>query len=262
MTTPYTTQLQAGLGMVEETRVFLDLWQTGMSGSALYQAALESGRFPNVSARRLRNLAVECFAPRYLVNEARPAKLLKCLQRSLSSRESVQLLFLYTCRANGVLADFVREVYWPTYIAGRTELGNAEAQEWVRRANQDGKTRRPWSDSTIKHVGSYLTGCCFDFGLLQSGSRSALRLAPYRIEPKVTAILAYELRFAGRGDNLLLVDPDWALFGLDRDDVLNELKRLALTGLLIVQSAGGVTRISWKYDTLEDLTHALAEGRL
>jgi len=264
MTTPYTTQLGAGLGLVEETRVLLDLWQVGMDGRALYLAALESGRFPNVSARRLRNMTVEGFKPRYLVNDAAPARLLKALQGCLSGREFTQLLFLYTCRANGVLADFVREVYWPTYAAGRTDLSNVESQAWVKRANQDGKTSSPWSANMVERVAQYVTGCCHDFGLLEAtGKRVYLyRLAPYRIEPRVAAILAYDLRLAGRGDNLLLADPDWALFGLDRDDVLNELKRLALTGLLIVQSAGGVTRISWKYDTLEELTHALAEGRL
>ena len=63
---PYTTQLQAGLGLVNETKTFLELWSPGMSANQLYQVALESGRFPTVTARRLRNIVVECFAPRYL----------------------------------------------------------------------------------------------------------------------------------------------------------------------------------------------------
>lgn len=52
----YTTQLQAGLGLVQETRLLLNLWSPGMSSPALYLAALNSGQFPNVSARRLRNI--------------------------------------------------------------------------------------------------------------------------------------------------------------------------------------------------------------
>jgi hypothetical protein len=62
---PYTTQLQAGLGLVNETKTLLDLWSPGMSANQLHQVALESGRFPTVTARRLRNIVVECFAPRY-----------------------------------------------------------------------------------------------------------------------------------------------------------------------------------------------------
>ena len=73
----YTTQLQAGLGLIPETRLLLSLWKPGMSSPALYQAVLKSGEFPNVSARRLRNIVRECFAPRYLVADGRPAQYLK-----------------------------------------------------------------------------------------------------------------------------------------------------------------------------------------
>jgi hypothetical protein len=44
----YTTQFQAGLGMVEETRILLDLWQPGMTAPELFQQALDSGDFPNI----------------------------------------------------------------------------------------------------------------------------------------------------------------------------------------------------------------------
>ena len=60
---PYTSQLGAGLGLANETKTLLDLWSPGMSANQLREAALESGRFPTVTARRLRNIVVECFAP-------------------------------------------------------------------------------------------------------------------------------------------------------------------------------------------------------
>src|SRR5207249_5477322 len=64
----YTTNLQAGLGLVAETKALLEIWKPGMSVSQLNQHALDSGRFPQMTARRLRNLVVEGFAPRYLVD--------------------------------------------------------------------------------------------------------------------------------------------------------------------------------------------------
>jgi hypothetical protein len=76
---PYTTQLQAGLGLVNETKTLLELWAPGMTANQLHQVALESGRFPNVTARRLRNIVVECFAPRYLVTGGAQAAHLKHL---------------------------------------------------------------------------------------------------------------------------------------------------------------------------------------
>jgi len=41
---------------------------------------------------------------------------------------------------------------------------------------------------------------------------------------------------------------------------LNELRRLALKGLFIVQTAGDVTRIAWQCKDLEELRHVLAQG--
>lgn len=257
----YTTQLGAGLGMVEETRVLLDLWTPDMDGAALLETALSSGRFPNMTARRLRNMVVECFAPRYLVNNARPAKWLKGLKLALAGRELEQLLFIFTCRANLILADFVRDVYWPAYAGGRAELSNDLSMQFVVDANREGKTTKPWSDNMIQRVAGYLTGCCADFGMLERGRRRVRRIVPVRLEPRVAAVLAYDLHFAGCGDNSLLNHPDWALFGLERADVLNELKSLALKRLLIVQSAGDLTQISWQCDTQEALINVITQGQ-
>ncbi|HSN74073.1 MAG TPA: BrxA family protein [Anaerolineae bacterium] len=258
----YTTQLQAGKGLVEETHLLLELWQPGMSAIELTQAALRSGRFPTISARRLRNIVVEAFTPRYLVDDTRPARRLQALQSSLSRREFGQTLFLYTSRANAILADFVRDVYWPAYAAGKSQLSNEEARAWVLRANQDGKTMHPWSDETIERVAGYLTRSCADFGLLQGGVLKARRILPYWIEPRTAAFLAYDLHCGGLGDNAVLAHPDWALFGLERMDVLEELKKLALKGLLLVQAAGGVIKISWQLASMEALIDVLARDEL
>lgn len=255
----YTTQLQAGLGMVDETRVLLDLWETGMTPTQLYQTALDSGRFPSMSARRLRNVVVECFSPRLLIDEGRPAHQLKTLRPVLTPRDFEQELFIYACRANVILADFVREVYWPAYTAGRDILTTQDARVFVVRANQDGRTTKPWSETTIRRVAAYVTGACADFGLLERGTRSSRKLLSFRLELRPAIILAYELHFAGLGDNMVLSHSDWGLFGLARPDVLEEFRRLSLKGIFIVQAAGDVTRIGWQYSNIKELKNALAE---
>lgn len=258
--TCYTTQLGVGLGLIDETITLLELWQAAMDPVSLYQAALHSGRFPNVSARRLRNIVVECFAPRYLVNNGLPATLLKKLVPTFTSQELTQLLFLYTCRAHRILADFVRQVYWERYAADHDSLSNTDARVFVTQAVQDGKTRKLWSQSTINNVASYLTGCCADYGLLEKGQKSVRQFLAVRLESKVAVYLAHELHCAGLGDNSVMAHPDWALFGLTRTDVHDELKRLALKGYMIVQSAGKVTRIGWHYHRMEELADVIAQG--
>ncbi len=258
----YTVRLAAGLGMIEETTILLDLWHGGMDTRALTRAARESGRLPGLSASRLANLVADGFALRYMGDHGAPARLLKALQPALTRREFTQLLFLYTCRAHPILADFVREVYWPAYAAGRDRLDNAEARRFVTRGNQEGKTTTPWADSTIRRAAGYLTGCCADFGLLESGKRTERRVLPYHLEPRVGALLAYERHFAGLGDTRLLADSDWTLFGLTPTDVLAELRHLARNGQLIVQAAGRVTQISWPLKTMDEVIDAVTHGNL
>ena len=258
----YTTQLQAGLGLINETKVLLELWSPGKSAPQLYQEALQSGRFPNVTARRLRNVVVECFAPRYLIAEAQhvPAAALKLLVGCISSNDLSQLMLVLTCRANPILGDFIREVYWVRYSGGYSEISNWDARVFVERAVDDGKTLKRWFESTIRRVSGYLTGCCADYGLLERGTKSHRRILAPRISSVTAAYLAYDLHFSRIADNALLAHPDWQLFGLGREDVLEELKRLSLKGVLIVQAAGDVVRISWKQPKMEALCNVLTQG--
>ncbi|GAB1471752.1 DUF1819 family protein [Chloroflexota bacterium] len=256
----YNTMLNAGVGMVNETIVLLGMWKPEMSLSELNSLALQSGQFPNITARRLRNLLAECFSPRYLTQNGAPAKLLKSVQDKFSSKEFKQLLFVFTCRENRIFRDFVQEVYWTTYVSGKEKLGNEEALAFVVRANQDGKTTKPWSENTIKRVARYLTGSCADFDLLESGSKSSRKILPFQIEPRVLALLAYELHFEGLGDNGVLNHADWKLFGMEREDVLNEFKRHARKSWFIVQSAGDVVRIGWQAKNKEELLNVIVDG--
>lgn len=256
----YTTQLQAGLGLASETKTLLELWSPGMTAPHLQRIALESGRFPNVTARRLRNIVAECFAPRYLAAGAAPAAHLKQLSGSLPAADLLQLMLIFTSRANLILGDFIRQVYWSHYAAGCQEISNDDARGFVQRAIDDGKTSKRWSEATVRRVSAYLTGCCADYGMLERGSRSGRRILPFRISPVAAAYLAYDLHFAGTGDNALLSHEDWQLFGLAREDVTDEMKRLSLQGLVIVQAAGDVVRISWKLPDMEALCDVLSQG--
>ncbi|RMD65811.1 DUF1819 family protein [Candidatus Parcubacteria bacterium] len=256
----YTTRLQAGLGLISETKQLLSLWTEGMSTSELTKYALGLGVFSNISSRRLKNIVVEGFAPRYLVKDDYPAKFLKQLSSSLSTRAFSQILFIFTCRANPILFDFVCEMYWTAYAAGSEILTNEQARNWIQRAIENGRTTKPWSESTVIRVARYLTGACADFGLLEDVSKDNRRIIPFRVLDEVAVFLAYDLHFSGLGDNSVLSHPDWGLFGLTRDDVLAELKRLALQDWFIVQSGGGAVRIGWQYNSMEEVVDVLARG--
>ena len=257
--TKYTTQFQAGLGMIHETVDLLRLWEPGMSARELSRKAVAEGTFARTTARRTENIVTEMFAPRYLVHGGRPAQWLKVLvKRGLPQDDLRQLFFIYTARAQHILHDFVTEVYWPRYATGGTHLSKNDSVRFIQKALQEGRMQKQWTDSTVRRVSGYLLGVCADMGLLEEGMRSDRAIRHFAIRPKVALYLAHELHFTGHGDLAVTRHPDWALFGLEQHESLNEVKRLANDGHLIVQAAADLVQIAWKYKTMEACIDAIA----
>lgn len=257
----YTTQLQAGLGMITETLDLLRIWEPGMIPARLAQKVVASGLFSRATARRARNLAVEMFAPRYLSNQGEAAERLKFLQEHRFSHESlVQLCYLYTARSQQIFRDFVIEVYWPKYSAGAAHVSRDDAENFVLRALDSGRMSVRWSESTVKRVSGYLLGCCADFGLVAEASRSQRPIQRFSIRPQVALYLAHELHFAGVSDCAIVQHRDWLLFGFEPAEVLARLKSLSHDGHFLVQSSGELVQVSWKYLSMNQCLHALTQG--
>lgn len=256
----YTTQLQAGLGMIHETLDLLRLWEPGLIPSRLADKAIETGLFSRGTARRARNLVAEMFAPRYLVDGGRVAGQLKFLLESRFPQDSlVQLFFLQTARAQHVFKDFVIEIYWPKYMAGASTLRKDDAENFIHRALDHGKMKLRWSESTIKRVSGYLLGCCIDFGLLGDEGRADRAIKRFTIRPDVALYLAYDLHFQGMSDMAVTQHIDWRLFGLETQDVIRLLNKLSHDGHLLIQSSADLVQVSWKYRTMEECLDALTQ---
>ena len=231
----YTARLQAGLGMIDESLLLLDLWKPGMTAAELFRSALASGLFPSVTARRLRNLVAECFAPRFLEDNGHNAEL-AVLARPRLGRDAISQLFLvFACRANIILRDFLRTVYWGAYAAGRTTVTKGMALSFVEDAVESGRTTTRWSES----------------------SRPERLIQPCRLDDAVAILLAYDLHFSGMGDNAVAGHPDWGVFGFERQDVVSLLRRLASRAGLIVQSAGEAVDISWGCNNMKEVSDVL-----
>ncbi len=256
----YTTQLQAGLGMIPETLDLLRLWEPGMIPARLAEKVIEEGLFSRTTARRARNLAVEMFAPRYLGSKGEAASHLKFLQNHRFPHEAlVQLCFLYTAKAQRIFADFVVEVYWAKYSGGAAVITRKDAEGFVLRSLDTGKMTVRWSESTVRRVSGYLLGCCADFGLVAEGGRSERTIQRFSIRAEVALYLAHELHFAGLSDTAITQHPDWLLFGFIPGEVLNRLKSLSHDGHFLIQSSGELVQISWKYRNMFELLHALTQ---
>jgi len=258
----YTTQLQAGLGMIDETRELLSLWVPGDSASRLFQRALESGRFPSLSARRLRNIIAECFGPRFMSGGDDVTAFIRDVGDALSANEFRQLCLIYTCRANQIVADFIRDVYWNSYAMSCTSITKSQARDFVDDAIRDGRTAVSWSDATRRRIAGYLTGTLADFGFLESTGRGDRELKAVHLEQRVAGILTHDLHFKDTADSGIVLADEWSLFGLEPHDTTAVLKRLSLQNWFVYQSAGATVRLGWKFTTRKELANAISDGEL
>lgn len=251
----YTTQLDRGLGLLEETKILLSFFQDGMTIKDLFQFSLNSGRFPNISAKRLNHIISGCFFPRYV--KTKTASYLKVLSSILQTNLMNQLFFVFTALANKIFFDFVTEVFWIKYASNHDTIYSINAREFVINAIREGRTATPWSDATIKRNSSYLIGCCADYGLVTLQRSSEYKINPIHIQEPTTLFLVYWLHFQSLSDNGIIHHSLWKLFGMEPEEVKEELKGLSKNGWLILQSGGDVTRIHWSFNSMEEVVDVL-----
>ena len=248
----YTTRLSTGLALNEEMKFILSIWKKGMKNQDIIKSCLDTGAFSNITSTRLRNMLSGCFSPRFLENEKNAINS-QLLIKVLSSTELSLVFFIFTVRANYILRDFLQVVYWNRYASGYEYINVDESKSFIEQGLQEGRMKKPWSDSTIKKNSSYLISCLLDYGFLEVENRTERRLTPPRLPNNVIVYLAYELHFSGLGDNAVINHPDWRLFGLMPEDVREELKALAVNRHWIIQAAGEVVQISWAYTNMEEV---------
>ncbi len=247
--------------MPDETAALLRLWEPGMTVAALKRKAAASGALGRATALRVEDIVGRVFADRYLRGEPPAASHLKTLlELGVPWRSLMQLLLLYTARANPVLADFLENVYWRRFAAGALDITRDHALDFLTTATAEGAIDPPWSDIMMIRVARYLTGCLTEFGLAGPDRAGIRQILPFRLDDLTALYLAHELHFSGINDTSLVNHPDWRLFGLEPADVPPHLVRTAGRHF-ILQGAGDLVRIAWQYRSFEEALRGIAANR-
>lgn len=254
----YSTELIKVAGLVSESIELLRLWTPGMRAAELRDAALQAGTLAKESSDRVWVISRYGFGLRYLGEGQRPARYLKRLVEGGAPVSLLRQLFaLYTARINGLFADVAGDYYWRLNAQGSGEISAGLLESFIKSKFGTPKVPRAWSDGGTKRVASGLLKTLVDFGYAAQGREVVRAMTPPRILPDMVAYIAYEARERGISDSAIVEDRAFSLFGLDRHSALEELMRVSGHGSLIVQSAGELVRISYKFETMEDFLDAL-----
>jgi hypothetical protein len=134
-----------------------------------------------------------------------------------------------------------------------------DALDFMKSAHASGHMPKNWSEAIKTKMTRYLLSALTDFKLTRNLPQGRREIVPFNIQPTTTLYVAHEAHFAGLSDHAVLDHADWKLFGLDRQGVLEELRKVAAEGHFIVQFSGDLLRISWKYKTMEECLDGIAQ---
>lgn len=253
----YTQALAKGGALLPETRTLLQSWRPGEPGADFGERVLHDDILGRSTARRVLDI-VRVFTLRFLTPTDAPARHLRRLIADTVPRQVYSdLVFYYTARRDALLRDYTIQHYWPAVREGSLVIRNESVQRLIAEAQQDGRIRSPWSPEIRRDMAGRVLIALTDFGLLQADKPARRQVLPYQPADGTLVYLAHLLHEQGVTDSSLAEHGDWALFGLEPRDVWNRLEMLASQDWFIIQRAGQVIRVSWRYDTVEEAIDAL-----
>jgi len=250
----YNTDLLKGTGLIQETLLLINLYESSMTKSEMIKNATESNILVKASDMRIKDIVEIVFFKRYMKEDLLVPVYLKKLFNHYSTLDVIaQLLLIYTARCNKILTDFVQKVYWPEVSKRTSVLDSSYALKFFEETIRHTELINDWSESTKKRVARHIVATMVDFKLLDK-NRMPL---PVFVHDITANYLAHELHFKGLSDNAIVNSDDWKLFGYSKFDNIKHLERLSFQGHFILQNSGEIVKIDWKYKTMEEFINAI-----
>lgn len=255
-----SANLTKGTLSVDEVQALLRHWRPGETPSDFAERVRQTGIVTKRTTQRA-NDVVSLFRSWFLLPDDRAARRLKLFSENGGDRRTLsELIFLHKARREYVLADFTRRRFWLACHEGALYLRTSEVEEFLQDAQESQMTGQLWKPETQERLAQGITRALLDVGFLQRGPRNTREYVLYRVTDFSIAYLAYDLHLGAQTDAGLAMHPDWELFGLSREQVLDRLDALDERAGLLVQRAGSVIRITWGHHDMEGVIHAFTTG--
>jgi hypothetical protein len=252
----YNSDLLKGTGLIQETMVLIDLFREGMTKQELIDQVLEFNPLAKEHENRTKDIVNRVFQGRFLKEGGEVVLEIQQLRNGYVSLEIIsQIIFIYTCRANLILFDFVKDIFQPLAKSGNPLLPEKAAVYFIEEAIRDGRIPTRWSDSTKRRVARHINACLIDFKLIDNSKRTI----PFFINDVTAHYWIHKQHFNGLSDAAIMSLDEWNLFGLNQQDVIGILARLSLAGHFVLQQSGELIRVTWKYQSMKEFIDGITK---
>jgi hypothetical protein len=167
------------------------------------------------------------------------------------------VFYYHAAQADALLHDVVTELLAPRQEMGNLVVTVADVQAFVTAQVRQGRTIRPWSETTIAVVARELLATLRDFGVLAGAAKKQVAAGYLPVE--AFAYVAFVLGRQTRSGDRLVRSPEWRLFFLQPAAVERYFVEAQQRRLLQYHAAGRVVRVDFPAATIEEYARALAE---
>ncbi len=245
----YNSNLLKGTGLIQEMLTLIDAYDSTEPYLEFQERVVRDDLLSKSTENRVIDIVRNIFKDRFLGYDINIPEFLKEMREEYVSMSVLtQIFYVYTCRANRLLVDFINEVYFKKLNSGYYDLKSSDPKDFIKVALSDGRINTKWSESTISKVSQHIIATLIDFELIEQNKR----ILKFRIFDLTANYLAHELHFRGISDNNIWCHEDWKLFGLSPQDVISAFERLANQGTFIMQFSGEILSISWKNKSMNE----------
>jgi hypothetical protein len=245
----YNSNLLKGTGLIQEMLILIDTYDSSEPYLDFQERVVRDDLLSKSTENRVIDIVRNIFKDRFLGYDINIPEVLKQMREEYVSMSVLtQIFFLYTCRANRLLVDFIIEVYFKKLNSGYHYLKASDPKDFIKVALADGRISSSWSESTMSKVSEHIIATLIDFELIERNKT----ILNFRIVDLTANYLAHELHFRGISDNNIWHHEDWKLFGLMPNDVVSIFERLANQGTFIMQFSGELLSISWKNKSMNE----------
>lgn len=245
----YNSNLLKGTGLIQEMLNLIDAYDSTEPYMQFQERVVRDDLLSKSTENRVIDIVRNIFKDRFLGYELNIPEVLKEMREEYVSMSVLtQIFYVYTCRANKLLIDFINEVYFKKLDSSYHTLKASDPKDFIKTAIVDGRIETHWSASTIDRVSSHIIATLIDFELIKRNKE----IPKFRIFDLTANYFAHEMHFRGLSDNSIWQHEDWKLFGLSSQDVISIFERLANQGTFIMQFSGEILSISWKNKSMNE----------
>lgn len=251
----YSTSLSKNRSLIPETIKVLQIYSDGMRFEDLEKSVIQSGVLSPLSSNRIKEILRQGIKKRFFLKDQLPLYLKKL--SSLSLKDYSQILFLYFCRSEYIVYDFIHLFLCPAIKEGRVEINKTDVEVFIQNGLINGKLPEPWKLKMKQYVVQGIFQVLVDYGYLKKSIGFSREILGIQTSETAVIYLAYELHFSGESDYSILNHTDWNLFLLSKDNVIQQFENLSYQNHIIFQHAVDIVHITWKYKSMEEVIDVL-----